>query len=298
MSSAKLKVCTVNVIFDKVNLILSKRTYPQIIVICLLLIALILKIGILFGDEISVSIFLLIPVAISTWYGGRRAGIFFSIFSTLLWLPIETLFFDHHYINPSSPCWNALIRMCFFLITVEIFSYLKIHSGIEKLQARTDDLTRLLNARGFAEHAEKLFGVAARHNRYISLIYIDLDNFRKMNMQFGRPVGDKLLQVVGGKIASSLRASDVAGRMDSDEFAIVLPETDESGARAMVDTFRLTLLQEMEKNHWPVSFSMGVVTFNSPRANLDDAIKIADSLMHRAKENGKDNIVFGTCPVK
>lgn len=287
-----------NVIFDKVNLILGKRTYPQIIVICLLLVALILKIAILSGYKISVSIFLLIPVAISSWYVGRGAGILFSIFAAILWLLIDILFFDHPCMNPPSPYWNAVIRMCFFLITVQIFSYLKIHFDIGKLQARTDDLTRLLNVRGFAEHAEKLFGVAARHNRHISLIYIDLDDFRKMNERFGKGEGDKLLQVVGVKIASSLRASDVAGRMGSDEFAIVLPETDESGARAMVDTFRPTLLQEMEKNHWPVSFSMGVVTFNSPRASLDDAIKIADSLMHQAKENGKDNIVFGTYPVK
>ncbi len=280
-----------NVIFEKVGLILGKRSYPQIIVICLLLTALIARVDFLSGQE--VSIFFLIPVAMSTWYGGHRTGIFFSIFSVILCLFIGILAFDHHYINTPAPYWNAVDHLGFFLITGELLNYLKIHLGIEKLLTRTDDLTGLFNVRGFTEHVEKLFGVAARHNRHISLIYVDLDNFKQMNEQFGKATGDGLLRVVGGKIASSLRASDVAGRMGSDEIAIVLPETDESGARAMVDTLRLTLLQEMERNHWPVSFSMGVVSFNSPRANLDDAIRIAESLVYQAKAGGSNTAVFG-----
>ena len=173
-----------------------------------------------------------------------------------------------------------------------------MHLDIEKLQARTDDLTGLLNVRGFTEQAEKLFGVSARHNRNITLACMDLDDLRGVNEKSGQKEGDELLRVVGNKIAASLRASDVAGRMGGDEFAILLPETDEEGARSMFDTFRITLLQEMEKNGWPVSFSMGVVSCNSPRANLDDAVRIADSLLYQAKTGGKNASCFASYPGK
>ncbi len=288
----------VNLVFDKINSFLGRRSYAQIIVICLLLSALIAKIDLLSGYEISVSIFFLLPIAISTWYGSHRAGIFFCVLSAALWLIMDDVIFQHPYANAFAPYWNAAVRLCVFLIAGELLNHLKIHLNNEKLQARTDDLTGLLNARGFTEQAEKLFGVSARHNRNITLACIDLDNFRKVNEQSGQKEGDELLRAVGSKIAASLRASDVAGRMGGDEFAIVLPETDEAGARSMFDTFRITMQQEMEKNNWPVSFSMGVVSYNSPRANPDDAIRIADSLLYQAKTGGKNATCFASYPVK
>ena len=288
----------VNLVFDKINSFLGRRSYAQIIVICLLLSALIAKIDLLSGYEISVSIFFLLPIAISTWYGSHPAGIFFCVLSAALWLIMDDVIFQHPYANAFAPYWNAAVRLCVFLIAGELLNHLKIHLNNEKLQARTDDLTGLLNARGFTEQAEKLFGVSARHNRNITLACIDLDNFRKVNEQSGQKEGDELLRAVGSKIAASLRASDVAGRMGGDEFAIVLPETDEAGARSMFDTFRITMQQEMEKNNWPVSFSMGVVSYNSPRANPDDAIRIADSLLYQAKTGGKNATCFASYPVK
>lgn len=285
-------------VFDKIDSFLGRRSHVQIIAICLLLSALIARIDALTGYEISISILFLLPIALSTWYGSRSAGIFFSMLSAVLWLIIDDVIFDHPYANAFAPYWNGGVRLCAFLVTEELINRLKIHLDIEKLQARTDDLTGLLNVRGFTEQAEKLFGVSARHNRNITLACMDLDDLRGVNEKSGQKEGDELLRVVGSKIAASLRASDVAGRMGGDEFAILLPETDEAGARSMFDTFGITLRQEMEKNGWPVSFSMGVVSWNSPRANLDDAIRIADSLLYQAKTGGKNAARFASYPGK
>ncbi len=287
-----------NLVFDKINSFLCRRSYPQIIFICLLLSALIVKTDLLSGYEISTSILFLVPIAISTWYGSHRAGIFFSLLSAALWLIMDDVIFHHPYANAFAPYWNAAVRLGGFLVAEELLNRLKIHLNIEKLLARSDDLTGLLNVRGFTEQAEKMFGVSARHNRHITLACIDLDNFRKVNEQYGQKEGDELLRVVGNKIAASLRASDVAGRMGGDEFAILLPETNEAGARSMFDTFRITMQQEMEKNNWPVSFSIGVVSYNSPRANLDDATRFADSLLYRVKKGGKNAACFASYPVK
>ncbi len=283
-------------VFDKIDSFLVRRSYAMIVAICLLLTALIARVEILFGYEVSVAAFFLIPIAISAWYAGRMTGIAFCILSAAIWLTIDVPVFQHHYENPYAPYWNAAVRLGFFLVAEELLSYLKMHLEIEKRQARTDDLTGLLNVRGFTEQAEKIFGVSARHNRNITLACLDVDDFGKMHERFGRKECDELLRVVGRKIAASLRASDIAGRMGEDEFAILLPETDESGAKSMFENFRIALSREMEKHGWPVGFSLGVVSCNSPRANLEDAVKIADSLLYQSKADGMHEVRFANCP--
>jgi diguanylate cyclase (GGDEF)-like protein len=282
--------------FAKIDSYLSKRSCTQIRLFSLLIIAFIAIIDYLTGNEIGVSIFFLIPIAMSTWYCGYRVGIIFSILSAFLWFIND--FTSRNYINLIAPYWNALARLGFFIVTVTLLNQLTVHLRIVRKLSRTDSLTGLLNVRGFTEQAEKLFGVAARHKRSVVLAYIDLDNFKIVNDQFGHSEGDKVLQVIGNELLNSLRATDVAGRMGGDEFAILLPETDEAGAVSMFNTLVAHLLEEMNKHNWPISFSIGVVCFDSPPSNLDQSIRIADSLMYRVKSSGKDNIIFEHFPAK
>jgi diguanylate cyclase (GGDEF)-like protein len=280
--------------FAKIDSYLSKRSCNQINFLSLLIIALIAIIDDLTGNEIGVSIFFLIPIAISTWYCGYSVGIIISIVSAFMWFVND--YTGRSYINPIAPYWNAFARLGFFLITVTLLNQLSIHLLIVKKLSKTDSLTGLLNIRGFTEQAEKLFGVAARHTRSVVLAYIDLDNFKKVNDLLGHSEGDKVLQVVGKKFMTSLRATDVAGRMGGDEFAIVLPETDEAGSKFMFETLKAHLMDEMKSHNWPISFSIGVVSFDSPPSDLDEAIKIADALMYRVKATGKNNILFEHFP--
>ncbi len=285
-------------IFTIIDRILTGRTFVQINVICLLMITLIARLDVMSGYEISLAILFLVPIAMSTWYGSYRTGMVYSVLCAIIWFAIDGLFFSHPYVNSVAPYWNFAVRLGVFLIMVALLNRLRVQLDIEKALSRTDALTKLLNARGFAEQAEKLFNVAARHGRHITLAYIDLDDFKRVNEVSGRREGDKVLRVVGERICSSLRVSDVAGRVGGDEFAIVLPETDEAGAKVALDTFRNVLLQKMKTYGWPIKFSIGVATFNSTRANLEDAIRTADSLMYQVKTGGKNNIAFATYPAK
>jgi len=277
-------------LFIKVDSILSKFSFSRIILVALLIVALISIVDLVSGYEISISIFFLIPVAITTWYGGHRTGIFFCFLSAIMWFLID--YFGHAYSLAAAPYWNGLVRLGFFLITEGLLNQIKAHLHIEKMLSRTDDLTNLLNVRGFAEQVGKLFAVATRHSRPVVIAYIDVDNFKKVNDEFGHSEGDKVLQVVGNIISSSLRTTDVAGRLGGDEFAIVLPETDQAGAKSVFDTLRGALLQETQQHNWPISFSIGAVSFDAPSASLDEAIKIADSLMYQVKASGKNNIII------
>ncbi len=177
-----------------------------------------------------------------------------------------------------------------------MLSQIKFHFVLEANLSRTDSLTGLPNVRGFTEHAEKNFVLAERHHRKIALAYIDVNDFKKVNDELGHGEGNKVLRVIGNNILGSLRASDVAGRLGGDEFVILFPETDEAGARTVCDTLNKNFMLEIQKHTWPISLSIGVACFDSPRLSLDEAIKIADSLMYQVKRSGKNNILFQHYP--
>ena len=277
---------------EKFNRLLVRATAVQIYFVALALVAAITLVDIEVGYEIAVSIFFLIPIAVVTWYRSYLGGLVFCVISSLVWFLVDNVFSAHPYLNPVAPYWNAAVRAGFFLVTVELLNQLKIHLYIEQTLARTDGLTGLLNRRAFTEQVSRLFSVAGRHGRPVVLAYIDLDNFKKVNDEHGHSEGDRVLQVVASEILKSLRTTDVAARMGGDEFAIVLPETDEGGAKFVFDNLMSTILKETQKQNWPIGLSVGVVSFESPAAGLDDAIRIADGLMYQVKAGGKNNILF------
>ena len=275
---------------NKIDLTLSRCSTQQIIFISLILLALITFIDYVADAELSFSVFYLIPIGITTWYVGHRAGIIFCVLCTVLWF-----FFDinvYYFAYAFAPYWNAVVRLTFFLIVEELLNHIKMRLTEEESLSRTDSLTSLHNNRGFTEQAKKLFRLAARHNRSISLAFLDLDNFKQVNDLYGHREGDRVLQVMGKKILTSLRDTDVAARLGGDEFAIILPETNEAGAKKVFFHLRNHLRQETEKYNWPITVSIGVVCVNSAVMKLEEAIKHADSLMYQVKKDGKNGIVF------
>jgi diguanylate cyclase (GGDEF)-like protein len=96
-------------------------------------------------------------------------------------------------------------------------------------------------------------------------------------------------------IKRNIRATDLVARMGGDEFAILLPETARDSAHAVSRKIRKLLLDSMEENGWPVTFSIGLVTLVDSAASctVDDLIRMADDLMYSAKEEGKNRIKHG-----
>ena len=278
------------------NTPLNQRTTIQVGILALGLVVLIAAAGYAAGSEITISIFFLIPVALATWYGNHRLGIFFCLAAVVIWHWIDAGSPAHPYTNLYAPYWNSVIRLGLFLATAQLLSQLKTHLSNEKMLSRTDDLTGVLNGRGFTWLAEKMFELSERHGRSTTLAYVDLDNFKQVNDQHGHSEGDKLLKVIGEVLLQSVRRTDVVGRLGGDEFAIVLPETNESGAMLMLDKLRIELSEAMQKHGWPVGFSIGVVSFNLPPYDLDHAIRVADALMYKAKLGGKNNTLYEHFP--
>ena len=93
-----------------------------------------------------------------------------------------------------------------------------------------------------------------------------------------------------------LRRTDTVARLGGDEFAFLLPETDQKAAKAAISKIHSGLLEEMETKRWPVTFSIGVMTFNNPPGSADEAVKLADDMMYLVKSQGKNATNFSSYP--
>jgi diguanylate cyclase (GGDEF)-like protein len=188
------------------------------------------------------------------------------------------------------------VRMAFFIVIAHLLARLRTALELQSSLAQQDGLTGIMNARAFQRQCRFVTKLAARHKRTIALGYLDLDGFKKVNDTLGHGVGDHVLTVVAGELASRLRASDFVGRLGGDEFAVLLSETDAAGARILFGRMREQLLDLAARNGWPIGFSIGVAVFHSPPANVDDALRCADELMYRVKSTGKNNILIEEYP--
>jgi diguanylate cyclase (GGDEF)-like protein len=142
-----------------------------------------------------------------------------------------------------------------------------------RLHAETDLVTGLLNRRAFVTAAEREHELAGRTGADLSLVLIDLDDFKAVNDREGHAAGDRLLADLAQAWHGVLRPADVLGRHGGDEFAVLLPATSEEGATRVV-----TRLHEAH----PMTWSSGVAAW-TPELTLDRALARADARLYEAK---------------
>lgn len=160
----------------------------------------------------------------------------------------------------------------------------------EKELARTDVLTGLANRRSFYESLQMERSRTVRYGRPITLAYVDLDNFKRVNDTLGHSVGDELLVCVASLLRNTLRASDLVGRLGGDEFAVLLPETGAQAAESLLQKLALVLNDAMRARNWPVTFSIGAAAFLDNPVPVEEMIRTADELMYSVKKSGKNRI--------
>src|SRR5262249_16605305 len=158
----------------------------------------------------------------------------------------------------------------------------------EKQKARFDFLTGIPNRRTFYEALVSESHRSRRYDRPLTLAYIDVDNFKSVNDLFGHGQGDEVLRHVADTLQANIRRTDMAARLGGDEFAILLPETDTHSADTVVSKIRECLEQAIALRSWPISFSIGVVTFEKPLQTAEEMVNKADELMYEVKRQGKN----------
>jgi diguanylate cyclase (GGDEF)-like protein len=272
------------------------RQHPIVLfVVGLLGVALVATADYLTGYDPALGFFYLLPVAFVAWFVGERAGIAISCIGALAW-HVANMQDSAVSVRSIVFYWNSTTRLGFFLVVALLLSKLKNALERESALSRTDFLTGALNSRAFSEAGMVEILRARRHGRPFTTVYIDLDNFKVVNDTLGHSVGNTLLRHVVDALKSTVRATDLIARLGGDEFAVLLPETDGESAKVLVSKLREHLLDAMQNQTWPVTFSVGVLTCVSPPATVDELIRVADVLMYDAKKTGKNAIRYSTYP--
>jgi diguanylate cyclase (GGDEF)-like protein len=259
--------------------------------LCSALLLLIGFIDYITGDEISFSVFYLLPVSFATWRINQVTGILFSVFSAIVWFYSDILS-GHVYSHIAIPYWNAFVRLCFFLVVSTLLTKLKNSFMHEKELSRTDQLTGLLNMRAFYDLAYVEVNRARRFKRPFTVAYMDVDNFKTVNDQFGHEAGNILLVVIAETLKANIRSIDLTARLGGDEFVLLLGETGSESAHIVFSKLQEQMIDAFARNRWPVSLSIGAATYNKAPDTVDAMLKKADSLMYLAKNSGKNKIIY------
>lgn len=242
------------------------------------------------GYRFSFSIFYVLPIAYITWYNSKIEGIIFSFLSAIVW------FYADYFARPHTPdmlllSWNSILRFGFFAIVTFLLSELKKSSIKEKAVARHDYLTNTWDRMAFFELSEIEIARAKRYLKPLTIAYIDLDNFKKVNDQRGHEEGDRVLKEVSLTVSRHIRKSDIFSRIGGDEFTLLLPETDSVEAHGLIERIKNHLTKVANDNQWPVTFSIGVVSFILTPKSVEEMINVADTLMYSVKRTSKNRIV-------
>ena len=171
------------------------------------------------------------------------------------------------------------------------------HAMAQKMlhMAQHDFLTGLVNRSLLTERLTRAIGLAARKKKQVSLLFVDLDNFKHINDSLGHAVGDKLLQSVAKRLQEAVRATDTVCRQGGDEFVVLLTEIELRNdaaqvAEKLLAAFALPhLIHECELL---ITLSIGISVFPDDCLDVESAFQHADAAMYQAKKAGKNNYQF------
>jgi len=231
----------------------------------------------------------IIPVLLVTWTEGLAWGIVFGIASIAL---RETVAWSQ--MPADTPLLWRFANAAAYILVVAVAM-----AGLQKLRrsqaqlaqlVTQDVLTNVLNARAFADRLGQELERNRRYPRPLSLIYMDLDNFKVINDTHGHQTGDAVLRLVADAMRTSVRTADVVGRLGGDEFGVLMPETDAQLADAAAKRL-VASLRNVFKGTPSVTASIGVVSCMATDASTDELLRRADQAMYDAKKAGKDRVV-------
>ena len=241
------------------------------------------------GPDVAFAALYLVPLSIVGWTSddnhsfGRSA----TVLAALTWLAAD-LASGAEYSHPLVPAWNTLTRLVTFLIVVSLLQSLRAAFAEQQQLARTDPLTGIRNARAFMDDLGAEVRRARRHLTPLSVVYVDVDDFKSINDTLGHSGGDDVLKRIAKALDTHTREVDIVGRIGGDEFSILMPATDDAGALKVMAKLPARLAEAMDDLSSPVTLSTGCVTFIDPPAGVGEILHAADELMYEAKHGGKN----------
>lgn len=179
---------------------------------------------------------------------------------------------------------------------IDMISIRELTKAYEVLQveANIDPLTELSNRRPFLKTMATEFARARRTGNPLSIAMIDLDHFKRVNDTYGHDAGDKVLRAISDILILEFRSIDLIGRLGGEEFAVVFPETDLTGAQIACDRLRRTIERtaiEIDGGEIHVTASIGIAGVSEHTSCENAILKDADKVLYKAKSAGRNRVM-------
>jgi diguanylate cyclase (GGDEF)-like protein len=171
-------------------------------------------------------------------------------------------------------------------IIIEMFLY-----EVTEKNALMDELTGLYNYRYLQRALDAERKRSTRYKLPFSLIFMDLDNLKNINDNFGHSMGDHALRCVSETIRLHKRSEDIACRYGGDEFIMLLPQTLRDGALECVNRIKQAIEQHCDKGDFHLTLSAGIAEFPADSDNPEQLVQLADQALYQAKCMGKNSVV-------
>ncbi|HYY56465.1 MAG TPA: sensor domain-containing diguanylate cyclase, partial [Pyrinomonadaceae bacterium] len=163
-------------------------------------------------------------------------------------------------------------------------------------QALTDGLTGCFNRRSFELQLERDMHLATRMRQSVSLILLDIDNFKRVNDTYGHEVGDVALRVLAENLREELRGVDTAARYGGEEFAVILPQAGVDGAVVVAERLRARIEQMDVPGVGHITASFGIASFPLHASSRDGLVVSADRALYDAKHMGRNRVCVAPEP--
>lgn len=247
------------------------------------------------GTEFRISPLYYLPVSLGAWHAGRPAALALAALSAAAWAVLNGI------VDRQQPDYLVVAVNCGILMIAAgsvgvLVAVLRSRLGVEHQLGRMDTLTGLPNRRAFHERGELLLAAARRYAHPVTLAYLDLDSFKSVNDTRGHGEGDAVLGTVGSVLRRRMRAADLIARLGGDEFAILMVETGAVDAAVLLERLRRLIDETMRAKGWPITVSIGAVSFPAPPASLEELVRRADAALYAAKRAGKGRLQLDAEP--
>lgn len=192
--------------------------------------------------------------------------------------------------------YQKLAQMCAEQISLAIAN-VQMRDQLQERSVR-DPLTGLFNRRHMTDYLRKMIQSAQRSEEVFSMLYLDVDHFKKFNDNHGHDAGDMVLRTVGEALERACDGDEIACRMGGEEFMLLLPGTDQKAAEGRAEKLRRAIeaitLRYGEKNLPRITVSVGVALFPVHGQMPQDLLRVADDAMYEAKAQGRNRVVVGS----
>lgn len=223
------------------------------------------------------------------WCRGERAGILISILivASSTWEQ-RVLLGGPDVLSAPTMILNAVLRLAAIIFIAVVVNALRTEVDLERWRASVDALTGALNRRAFGVLVSERLRDARRAGTTLVLAYVDLDDFKQINDQFGHAAGDRVLVAFADGAAEDIRAGDLLARVGGDEFAILLTIERHKKGEEVAQSLHERLCTVLGNTGFAVSCSMGALIVEATDEDAADIyLQLADRLMYEVKGDGK-----------